>query len=216
MLIVIFCDSHTCSTHHRMKVLGSTESQACMVLSTTVTNLFWMPVAFIVFFFVMNYACLLFYYSRFYKLHERKCEPIVMTVPRKVSPHPVIILHPDTRSLNWKTRTQRLRVTQSVFSSWVFISFSLWPSSSVWLVPGWLVPRHSWTWTCPGGRRVVWGQERRSHPHLPKEWLCTVKEPWVQGGQKERFGLQGNQEHWELNSCQQDCLFNFECEYLPQ
>lgn len=25
---------------------------------------------------------------RFFKLHERKCEPIVMTVPRKVSPHP--------------------------------------------------------------------------------------------------------------------------------
>jgi len=24
-------------------------------------------------------------YFRFYKLHERKCEPIVMTVPRKVS-----------------------------------------------------------------------------------------------------------------------------------
>lgn len=23
-------------------------------------------------------------FSRFYKLHERKCEPIVMTVPRKV------------------------------------------------------------------------------------------------------------------------------------
>lgn len=25
-------------------------------------------------------------FSRFYKLHERKCEPIVMTVPRKVRP----------------------------------------------------------------------------------------------------------------------------------
>lgn len=25
-------------------------------------------------------------FPRFYKLHERKCEPIVMTVPRKVRP----------------------------------------------------------------------------------------------------------------------------------
>lgn len=25
-------------------------------------------------------------FCRFYKLHERKCEPIVMTVPRKVRP----------------------------------------------------------------------------------------------------------------------------------
>lgn len=29
-------------------------------------------------------------FPRFYKLHERKCEPIVMTVPRKVrSPGPL-------------------------------------------------------------------------------------------------------------------------------
>lgn len=28
----------------------------------------------------------LFFPPRFYKLHERKCEPVVMTVPRKVSP----------------------------------------------------------------------------------------------------------------------------------
>lgn len=31
--------------------------------------------------------------SRFYKLHERKCEPIVMTVPRKVRP-PHSPVHP--------------------------------------------------------------------------------------------------------------------------
>lgn len=30
--------------------------------------------------------------ARFYKLQERKCEPIVMTVPRKVSPHPKWLL----------------------------------------------------------------------------------------------------------------------------
>lgn len=29
---------------------------------------------------------LVFFSPRFYKLHERKCEPVVMTVPRKVSP----------------------------------------------------------------------------------------------------------------------------------
>lgn len=29
---------------------------------------------------------LVFFPPRFYKLHERKCEPVVMTVPRKVSP----------------------------------------------------------------------------------------------------------------------------------
>ena len=28
---------------------------------------------------------------RFYKLHERKCEPIVMTVPRKVSPNSLCV-----------------------------------------------------------------------------------------------------------------------------
>lgn len=32
-------------------------------------------------------------FSRFYKLHERKCEPIVMTVPRKVRP-PHSPVHP--------------------------------------------------------------------------------------------------------------------------
>lgn len=31
-------------------------------------------------------ACLLNLLPRFFKLHERKCEPIIMTVPRKVSP----------------------------------------------------------------------------------------------------------------------------------
>lgn len=30
------------------------------------------------------HTSLLFF--RFFKLHERKCEPVVMTVPRKVSP----------------------------------------------------------------------------------------------------------------------------------
>lgn len=29
---------------------------------------------------------LFFFLERFFKLHERKCEPIIMTVPRKVSP----------------------------------------------------------------------------------------------------------------------------------
>lgn len=39
--------------------------------------------------FSMNTAFLSFFFPslfRFFKLHERKCEPIIMTVPRKVSP----------------------------------------------------------------------------------------------------------------------------------
>lgn len=31
---------------------------------------------------------------RFYKLHERKCEPIVMTVPRKVRPPVPLLICP--------------------------------------------------------------------------------------------------------------------------
>lgn len=35
---------------------------------------------------VTSWVNVSFFSPRFYKLHERKCEPVVMTVPRKVSP----------------------------------------------------------------------------------------------------------------------------------
>lgn len=61
---------------------------------------------------------------------------------------------------------------------------------------------------------VRW-QERRSHPHLPQERLRTRQEPRIQGGQKEHFGQQGEQERRELEPSLQVCLPNsVDCEYL--
>lgn len=55
---------------------------------------------------------------------------------------------------------------------------------------------------------MVRGQERRPHPHIPKERLCPWQEPRVQGRQKEHFGQQGQQEHGEVEPCQQVYFFN--------
>lgn len=139
------------------------------------------------------YAC------RFYKLHERKCEPIVMTVPRKVS---------------------RRRPQQPLHSLQHPLIMGLLTRPSVLLpsvrpVSGWLVPGYGWSGPSPGGWGVVWWQERRPHLNLPQEWLRSRQEPRIQSGQKERFGQQGYQENWELIPGDQVCpLSSINCEYL--
>ena len=151
--------------------------------------------------------------ARFYKLQERKCEPIVMTVPRKVSPD-WLLLQTAKRLLvcllnQWQL-VELSKINVPVIHLFVCCNFS-----SVGPVPGRLVPRHSWTWPCPGGWGVVWGQERWSNPYLSQEWLRTRQKPWVQGGQKEYFGRQGEQELGELQPCEQVCRPNsIDREYL--
>lgn len=87
-------------------------------------------------------------FLRFYKLHERKCEPIVMTVPRKV------------------------RFTQTFFSDTRRLQLTLSrPVRAVGPVPGGPVPRHHRARALGGGGRVVRREGSSAHPNFSKGWL---------------------------------------------
>lgn len=109
---------------------------------------------------------------RFYKLHERKCEPIIMTVPRKVS-----------------LRLYKVK-NMPFFSNAASYTMFLCPVSSppVGPVPGRPVSRHGRPRSRPGGGGVVCREERRPHPDRAQRWLRLHKEPGPESGQVERPG----------------------------
>lgn len=147
---------------------------------------------------------------RFYKLHERKCEPIIMTVPRKVS-------------LFMLSNLQAFLSLQGLFCVFccVFLFF-LWPYLSLFPlcffphdirfvlcpvgpVPGRPVSRHGRPRSFPGGRRVVCWKERRPHPDLAQRRLRFHQEPRPESGQDERPGDQASAKSRNHLNCPEAC-----------
>lgn len=130
---------------------------------------------------------------RFYKLHERKCEPIIMTVPRKVS----LRLYQVINML--------LFYRPSAPYSILLMTFPV-SSPPVGSVPGRPVPRHSRAWSRPGGRGVVRREERRPHPDLTQRWIRLHEEPRSESGQDERLGDQASLKSRKHPDCPEACF----------
>lgn len=146
---------------------------------------------------------------RFYKLHERKCEPIIMTVPRKVS----LGLDQVVNMLF----LQRCFIEHllsaycpALLSSWHF-------PPPVRSVPGRPVSRHGRPRSRSGGRGVVRREKRRPHPDLAQRRLRLHEEPGSESGQDERPGDQASHKSRKHPDCPEACFstaLSSECECI--
>lgn len=107
-----------------------------------------------------------FFIFRLFKLLDKKCEPITMTVPRKV------------RLIRHFPSLQRLLCHYSL------------PPPAVGPFPGRLVPGHSGAGARHGARRVAGRPQRRPDSGVHEGRLRPTEEPRIQSGEEERAGLQ--------------------------
>lgn len=99
-------------------------------------------------------------FNRLFKLLDKKCEPITMTVPRKVSPTGTIM----AQTIAFHT-LPNVTVAASLLSC---------VHRAVWPLPGWPVPRHSRAGACHGAWRVAGGPQWRPDSGVHEGGLCAA------------------------------------------